>query len=155
MPNKKSLIVYYSLEGNTRFVAESISKKIGADIFALKPKKEIKSKGFMRYIWGGREVILKKKPELTSLPDISKYDTIYLGSPIWADLYAPPIRTLLDKFDFKNKKLILFMCHSGGGGGRAFADIKNQVKGKVIKEIEFRDPLKFNDEFKSEFDKNF
>ncbi|MFH1472212.1 MAG: hypothetical protein ABIF85_04875 [Nanoarchaeota archaeon] len=46
----KKLVVFYSLEGNTKFIANRIAKAVGADILEIKPKKEIKSKGFMRFL---------------------------------------------------------------------------------------------------------
>ena len=50
----RSIVIFYSYEGNTRFIANTISKEIYADILELKPKKDMNSKGFMKYVWGGR-----------------------------------------------------------------------------------------------------
>ena len=55
----KTLIVYYSYEGNTKIIAETIGKSIEADIMELKPEKEMTSKGFMKYVWGGRAAVMK------------------------------------------------------------------------------------------------
>lgn len=44
----KKLVVFYSFEGNTKFLAEAIANEIKADILELKPKKEIKTKGFFK-----------------------------------------------------------------------------------------------------------
>jgi flavodoxin len=59
----KALVVYYSLEGNTRFIAENIAAEIGADIFALKTKKKLPG-GFLKYIIGGFQAVSKKTPEI-------------------------------------------------------------------------------------------
>lgn len=49
----KNLVVYYSLEGNTKLIAKFIAKEIGSDIIELKPKKEFPSSGFRKYVWAG------------------------------------------------------------------------------------------------------
>jgi len=58
----RSSVVYYSFGGNTRFIAESIAEAVGADLLEIKPKKELSSKGFMKYLWGGRQVVMGEKP---------------------------------------------------------------------------------------------
>ena len=59
----KILIVYYSFEGNTKFIAEKIQENLSCDIVRLIPKKEIKTKGFMKFFWGGKQVFMKELPE--------------------------------------------------------------------------------------------
>ena len=56
----EKIVIFYSFEGNTKLIAENIAKTIGADLLELKLKKEMKSKGFMKYFWGGKAAIMKK-----------------------------------------------------------------------------------------------
>lgn len=110
----KALILYYSFEGNTKKVAEYLSKEIGADIEEIKPVNEIKSKGFSKFIWGGSQVVMGKKPEILPLKsDISSYDIIFIGSPIWAGTYAPPVKTFVED-QIRGKKIAYFYTHDGG-----------------------------------------
>ncbi|QEZ67642.1 hypothetical protein D4A35_01370 [Paraclostridium bifermentans] len=105
----KNLVVYYSLEGNTKLIAEFIAKEIDADIIELKPKKEFPSSGFRKYVWGGKSVIFKQKPKLMNKEiNISKYDNIFLGTPVWAGTYAAPFNTFLDISNINNKNIALF-----------------------------------------------
>ncbi|KKK44696.1 MAG: hypothetical protein Lokiarch_15860 [Candidatus Lokiarchaeum sp. GC14_75] len=60
----KKLIVYYSLTGNTRFIAETLKDPIEADILELKPIKELNADSTSRFIWGGYQSTMKKKPKL-------------------------------------------------------------------------------------------
>lgn len=60
----KKLVVFYSFEGNTKFLAEAIAKGIKADILELKPEKDLKTKGFFKYPLGGVQVVFGKKPKL-------------------------------------------------------------------------------------------
>lgn len=113
----KSLILFYSFEGNTKKVAEYLSKELDISYEQIKPVNDLKSKGFSKYPIGGSQVIFKKKPELMSIKvDLEKYNTIFLGSPIWAGNVTPAIRTLLETGILKGKKILFFYTHDGGPG---------------------------------------
>ena len=60
----KTAVVYYSMHGNARYVAEKTAKELGADIVELVPVKAYPDKGAMQFIWGGSAVTFKKKPDL-------------------------------------------------------------------------------------------
>jgi flavodoxin len=129
---KNILVVYYSFEGNTRFIAEVIAKELGADIQELKPVKDLKSKGFSKYIWGGRQVMTKKAPELQPLEKKPEdYDTIIIGTPVWAYTFAPALRTFFASHKLEGKKVALFMCH-GGGPKEAMAKFETEVSGCTV-----------------------
>lgn len=144
----KKLVVFYSLEGNTRFIAENISDITGADLLELKPIKDIKSGKFMKYVWGGKQVLMRKKPALKSMnKNPNDYDILFIGTPIWASKFTPAINSFLDKVRIKGKKIALFCCHAGGGNGKAFRMIKEELKeNEILSEIEFKNPLKNNKE---------
>lgn len=139
----KKLVVFYSFEGNTRYIAESIAKAINADILEIKPKNDVKSKGIMKYLWGGKQVMLGEKPELQELsknPD--EYDFIFLGTPVWAFTYAPAFKTFFSEVKISGKKVALFCCN-GGNKGKTFINMKEELKNNdILGEIEFTDPIK-------------
>ena len=58
----KSLVIYYSLEGNTKLIADTIKNELNSDVLELRTKKQYPNKGFKKYLWGGKSVILKEKP---------------------------------------------------------------------------------------------
>ncbi len=80
--SSKILVVYYSFEGSTRFLSEHIAKELSADILECKPIKDLSSKGFSKYLWGGRQFFFfKKKSDLESFEkNIDDYDAIILGT---------------------------------------------------------------------------
>ena len=130
--NNRILVVYYSFEGNTRFIAEAIAKELSADIQELKPVKDLKSRGFGKYVWGGRQVVTKKKPELMPLEKRPEdYDVIFIGTPVWAYTFAPALRTFFASHKLEGKKVALFMCH-GGGPKEAMAKMEAQVPDCVV-----------------------
>jgi len=145
------LVIYYSFEGNTKFVAQLIAGTLEADLLELKPKNEIKSRGFIKYFWGGKQVIMKEKPELLPFDkQFYEYDMLFIGTPVWAWGYAPPLATLFSATKFKGKKIALFCCH-GGGKGRTLEKMKESLLGnEIIGEIDFIEPLKRDKESNKE-----
>jgi len=138
----KNLVIFYSFEGGTKYIAENIAEAIDADILELKPKKEITSTGIMKYLWGGRQVVLGKKPELCEFDKNPKdYDMIFLGTPVWAFNYAPSFRTFFSQIHLKDKKVALFCCN-GGSKGKTFTNMREKLKeNDILGEIEFLDPI--------------
>jgi flavodoxin len=130
----KAVIIYYSLEGNTDYVANLMAQNLNADTIKLQPSKEIPKEGFKKFLWGGKSVVFGEKPELLNGNiDIDKYDTIILGTPIWAGSYTPPINTFLHDNRFSEKEIYLFACHLGGGAEKCFAKLKERLKGNTVK----------------------
>ena len=114
----KILVVYYSYEGNTAFIAKTIADHYQGDIIRLVPTKEMTSMGFSKYFWGGKQVIMKECPELEPFDkDFLKYDYVFVGSPVWSWTYAPAIRTLFEKEHMTGKKIFFFTTSEGGNRG--------------------------------------
>lgn len=139
----KSIVIYYSFEGNTKLIANNITDILSSDLLRLQLAKELKTRSFVKYFWGGRQVMVKKQPELLPYhfnPD--DYDLIFMGTPVWAWNYAPAWRTFLAENKIENQKIALFCCH-GGGKGKIFSRWEDALSGnEIIGEIDFRDPLK-------------
>lgn len=116
----KTIILYYSFEGSTEALAKGLAKGLDADLLKIEPVKELKSKGFSKFFWGGSQVMMKKKPEIKPIKvDFSQYDLVIVGSPIWASTHTPPIRTLIEEGGIKGKKVAYFYTHLGGPGKAA------------------------------------
>ena len=121
----KTLIVYYSLEGNTKYAVNKIAEKCGFDTLPLVPVKQYPSSGFKKFFWGGKSAVMAETPELEPYTfDTDSYDRIVFGFPVWAGNVAPPIRTFIKDNDLKGKKIAAFACQSGSGAERAFAKLK-------------------------------
>jgi len=144
----KTVIVYYSLEGSTDSAARLIAEKTGADLIRLIPAKELPSGNFQKYFWGGKSAVFNEKPKLKNEAiDLSQYEKIVIGTPVWAGTFAPPILTFLTDYPFKDKKVFLFACHSGGGGEKCFAKLKTRLIGNsVTGTTDFIEAIKDKDE---------
>lgn len=128
----KTLIVCYSYEGNTAYFANKLKKDLDAEIIHLQPKKEHKSKGFTKYVWGGFQAVMKKEPELEAYHNnINDYDNIIFASPVWAGTFAPPIRSFLNNELIKEKNVAFFYTHKGGDK-KTVATFEDALKGNKI-----------------------
>ena len=120
----KTLIVYYSLNGNTDYAAGLLGEKLGADTLRLEPVKAFPDKGFKKFIYGGKSALMAETPELVPYEfDAEKYDRIVIGFPVWAANVAPPIRTFVKENDLRGKKVAAFACQSGNGAEKAFVKL--------------------------------
>ncbi len=123
----KDLVVYYTLEGNTGYVADKIKEITGADTLRLVPKKAYHTKGFAKFFWGGKSAVMAEKPELEAYNiDLSLYDRIIFGFPVWASNFTPPLRTFIENESakIKGKKFVAFACQSGGGAEKALKKLE-------------------------------
>jgi flavodoxin len=139
----KSLVIYYSFEGNTRFIAEAVAREIKSDVLELKVKNDIKTKSFLKFLWGGKQVLQKKTPELLPLDkNPEDYEIIFIGTPVWAFTFAPALRTFLKDVKLKNKKIALFCTHEGSAA-KTFDEMKKELgNNDIISENDFADVLK-------------
>lgn len=102
---QKALVLYYSQTNNTKSVAEELQKQLGADIESVEADKPLQS-------------------------NLSKYDVIFLGYPIWSGTYATPIATLIKSNDFAGKTIVPF-CTFGSGGLNTSSDALKQALPKA------------------------
>lgn len=145
----KTLVVYYSYEGTTKRMADTISLKYGFDVERLEVKNEKIRKGLSKYIWGGKDVIQKKEPELLSMrQNVEDYDRIIIGTPVWASSFAPAIRTFINQNPIYDKE-VAFFCTHAGGVGHTMKDFEEALKdNKIIGELELVNVLKNMEESK-------
>lgn len=114
--DKKILIVYYSLQGNTRQVAECIRKINNGTVFELELTKPYSLAS--SYTIGMAHTLRGHLPKLVKSIDVKEYDTIIIGAPVWAYTFPPPIRSFLkkNKYSLAGKDLAFFCTHAGNYG---------------------------------------
>ena len=130
----KMLIIYYSLTGNTKYIAEQVRKKTGGDVFEIETVKTYPAEysaltdEAKRELQTGVLPALKKNP-----PDMSSYDLILVGSPVWWYTVSTPVMSFLRQADFAGKKVSAFCTHEGGIG-KFFPHFKEQAKNAIVLE---------------------
>ncbi len=131
---KKMLIVYYSLSGNTKTIAEKIKEKTGSDVFEIQTVKTYPSEYSALTEEAKRELQTEDLPALKKgPPDMSSYDLILVGGPVWWYTVATPVMSFLRQADFKGKRVSAFCTHEGGIG-KYFPHFKEQAKNAVVLE---------------------
>lgn len=139
-----TLVVFFSFEGNTKLVGDTIAKTMGADTVELKTSKQYPTAGIGKFFWGGKSVLFGETPQLVNERiDLSKYDTVIIGTPIWAGSFAPPIKSFITQYQMKGKRIGLFACHGGGGAKKCFSKLREAYpENQFIGEIAFLEPKK-------------
>ncbi len=144
---EKILVVYYSLEGNTKLIAENVARAINADVMRLSPVKDLHAKGGAKFFWGGKQVLMHQKPKLKPLDkDPLNYDVIFIGTPVWASTFAPAIRSFFASVKIQGKK-VAFFCTSGSGNTKTLANLKKMLSpggNQILGGIELQEPLTHN-----------
>ncbi len=133
------------MSGNTEYAAKKIAEKTGAELIKIEPEKKYPDKGAMKFLWGGKSVIMGEKPKLLPYTfDADKYDTVIFGTPVWASSVSPPIKSFIaeNSDKLKGKRSAAFFCFLGGGADKAKEKLLRLLgKEKLEAEIVLIDPL--------------
>lgn len=129
----KTAIVYYSMSGNTKYVADKIADGIKnsgeVDIIRIESKKAYPDKGAKKFFWGGKSAVMGETPALQPYEfNLEKYDRIIFGTPVWASTFVPPLKTFINENpDIKDKEIAVFTCFSGGSADKAIDKMKKYI----------------------------
>ena len=115
----KAAAVYFSCSGNTERVAKAIAEKIGADLCKIEAKAPYSDDDLnwrdMNSRANREQNDASARPEIANIPDVSGYDTVYLGYPIWWGTLPKILNTFIETKVLDGKKIIAF-CTSGSSG---------------------------------------
>lgn len=132
--DKKVLVAYFSLSGNTKFVAQKIKDKLNADIYEIKTVKKYPN-SYNETVEIAKEEIQKNIPvEIEKPIDITPYDVIFIGTPAWWYTMAPAVKTFILNNNFEGKIIIPFVTHGGGGGYKIKEEMHQYAKNATVKE---------------------
>ncbi|HLN45443.1 MAG TPA: flavodoxin [Candidatus Sulfotelmatobacter sp.] len=140
----KTLVVYYTRTGNSRFAAETIAAELGADVEEVVDLKN--RQGALAYMSCGRDAMSAKETEIAETKrNPADYDLIIVVQPVWAWSPTPAIRTYLNKHDLSGKKVALFF------GGESLKQAVEKTKALMpnstfVGELAVEEPLKNKEE---------
>ena len=143
----RTAVVFYSLEGNTRFAAGKIAKMLDADLIEIQPVKPYPTGKISKFFWGGKSSTLMETPKLKTCSFREEdYDTVILGTPLWAWKIAPPLRTFLQENNLSGKNTAAFISCGGGDTAKAFDEIRKLTgKEKLAAELVLVNPHSMGD----------
>ena len=132
LEKKNILVAYYSLSGNTKSVAERIHSQTGGDLFEIVTKTKYPTEKRLLTEVARYQNENNIYPEIKNTVDVSKYDVIFIGTPVWFSTMAMPVKTFLTQNNFKNKYIIPFITSGSGDGYDIDVDIDDITNGKVV-----------------------
>ena len=135
----KTLVAYFSASGVTKKSVEKLAAAAKADIYEIKPavpytKADLNwmDKKSRSSIEMGNKSF---RPEIVKDDlNLSQYDTILVGFPIWWYVAPTIINTFLESYDFAGKKIVLFATSGGSGFGNTVKELKPSATGAEIME---------------------
>lgn len=145
----KALVLYYSQlgpqkaadahpsqdMGNTQYLAYAIKDAVDADIFRVENAVPYEDNGYKALTEvAKKERQANARPAMKGeLPDLSGYDTVYIGAPVWWSDYPMVFYTMLDRYDFAGKTLVAFNTNGGTGAGVMVSTLKRaEPNAKVL-----------------------
>ena len=119
----QTLVVYYSLSGNTGSVATALANELGASLEELHcARYQMNPLGFIKAgfdSWANR---LPHTGPLMHTPSV--YDLVVVGAPMWAFRAATPVRAYLCQEAVRFRQLAFFLTMGGAPPDKAFAEME-------------------------------
>ncbi len=132
-----TLVAYFSAEaGRTAGVAKALAEKLGAELYEIRPEKPY-SKADLNWMNPmarcNREHLAKKDvPVSGAVEGFGKYDTVYLGFPIWYGCAPNVVNTFCKGYDWTGKTVHAFATSGGSGIGKTAEKLAPYVKGAAL-----------------------
>ena len=136
---KKRLVAYFSASGVTKKVAEMVAGAANCDLYEITPKVPYTTADLNWMDKKSRSSVEMSdktiRPEIAGADlDVSAYDEILIGFPIWWYVAPTIINTFLESHDFTGKKIILFATSGGSGFGKTVKELQPSAPGAEIVE---------------------
>ena len=142
----KAIIIFFSRAGenyevgtvdvgNTEMIVNYLKQVTNITSFKINPETEYPTNYQQMVTLAQNEKSSNARPSIKDpLTDISKYDTILLGYPIWHGDLPNIVMTQLEMLDFEGKTIYPFNTHEGSGLGSSISDIKNSAPKADVKD---------------------
>ena len=129
----KSLVVYYSLTGKTKLVAQVIAEVLKTTLVEIVERRPIPMP--LVYVSGSFRALMNWGSKINPVDvDLTQYERIFIGSPIWAYRPAPAVYSFIYRTSFEGRSVIPFFTMGGDDSTRALANVTAKIEkrqGKV------------------------
>ena len=129
------LVVYFSHTGTTREVSNYLHGIVGGDLIEIEPVDPYPAGYSDALDPAKQEQRDNARPAIAnSIDDFDKYETIYLGYPIWWGTTPMIINTFLESYDFSGKIVLPYATSGGTGISKSIEDIRNEIPNADVKD---------------------
>ena len=133
----KTLIAYFSASGVTKRTAQKLANKLNCDTYEIKPAEPYTDADLNWMDKNSRSSVEMRdkssRPEIVKDGlDVSGYDRILLGYPVWWYTAPTIINTFLESYDFSGKKIVLWATSGGSGLGKAKNDLAKSTTATIV-----------------------
>ncbi|MDG9927557.1 MULTISPECIES: flavodoxin [unclassified Pseudomonas] len=142
----RTAVVYFSRSGNTALAARHVAKRLDAQLIALQaPAYQLGMGGLAHALKDANA--LKEKPEALpeiapSTIDLTAFDSVWLGSPVWLYSPAPPIWAFVEHNRFDGQHVVLFNTFNSHFGDDHIARLQAKVMARGARSFEHRHVLR-------------
>lgn len=134
----KTLIVFFSLTGNTRKIAQAISDELDGTLEEIQDTRN--RNGIAGYLLSIMEAIFKKRSKIQEVKhDPSAYDLVIIGTPVWAFNISSPVRTYLEQKKKSINAAAFFVTCTASGGKKVLQDMTNLYGKKASALLEIKE----------------
>ncbi|MFM0186475.1 NAD(P)H-dependent oxidoreductase [Paraburkholderia nemoris] len=126
MSQAKVLVVYFSRTGTTRLLAQAMAKMLAADLEEICDFSN--RKGVGGYLRSLADIIMKRPVEIVPAGrDVTAYDLIVIGTPVWAGSVSAPVRSYLVENRARLPQVAFFCSFGGRGADKAMRQMRELV----------------------------
>ena len=119
--------------GNNQFMADIIARETGADTFRILTTRTYPADHAGLIAQAQDEINAGDRPDLAEpIPDLSSYDTVFIGYPIWWAELPPIMHSFLEQADLAGKQIYLFNSHGGSGNAGTLEEIKGILADSTV-----------------------
>jgi flavodoxin len=131
-PASHILVVYFSATGTTKGVAEKLVEGLSADLYEIIPEEPYTDADLNYNNSKSRTSIETDDPSCRpaiagKLPDLTGYDTVFIGYPIWWGDVPRIVSNFVEKVDLTNKTLAVFITSGSSGLGSSMKHLEQQA----------------------------
>ena len=139
-----TLLIYYTFEGNTGFVADELEKRLDLVTERLRVEHEPPKKGLGKFLHGGKSALMGEDPGLLPLQnDPAAFSVILLAYPVWAGTYPPAVGAFLKRYPLQNKTVHVIACSASGKGDKSIENVRAALPDcEVVSGLSLMNPLK-------------
>lgn len=127
----KKLVAFFSASGTTAKAAKALAEAAGAALYEIRPQVPYTPADLDWTDSNSRSSVEMRdqsfRPALAETTDLSPYDVVFLGFPIWWYVAPTIVNTFLEQHDLAGKTVVLFATSGGSGLGQCVARLKGSV----------------------------